>query len=183
MSRKITAVLFLPFVLSLAVESSVVVSAQEMREMPAAKCTGALAPLPAVLSGWANKADINAATQRTGLASAMLKPGQGATVALHPTRQVHYLSQPEKPGGSVASGGLVGFHIAEAGIYQVSLDSGAWLDVVKDGAMLISTAHAPGPACTGIRKTVQFELKPADYVMQISANANPHIAVMVSRVK
>jgi hypothetical protein len=183
MSRKIAAVVFLPVVVFLVTEASMAVSAQEMQEMPAAKCTGAPAPLPTALSGWANKSDVNAATEQGGLSSAVLTPGKGAMVTLHPTRQVHYLSQPEKPGGSVASGGLVSFHIAEAGIYQVSLDSGAWLDVVKDGAMLISTAHAPGPACTGIRKTVQFDLKPADYVLQISANADPHIAVMVSRVK
>src|ERR1700744_4943421 len=109
MSRKIAALFLIFFAVSLED-----VSAQEM---PAAKCA-VLAPLPAALSGWANKSDINAATAEGSLASAMLTPGKGASVALHPTRQVHYISQPEKPGGSVASGGLVGFHIAEAGIYQ-----------------------------------------------------------------
>ena len=44
------------------------------------------------------------------------------------------------------------------------------------------TAHAPGPACTGIRKTVQFPLQPGHYVLQISANADPTIAVMISTV-
>jgi hypothetical protein len=46
-----------------------------------------------------------------------------------------------------------------------------------------STAHAPGPPCTGIRKTVQFVLQPGGYVLQISANADPDIAVMISQVR
>ena len=37
--------------------------------------------------------------------------------------------------------------------------------------------------CTGIRKTVQFPLTPGHYVLQISANADPEIAVMVSLVR
>lgn len=147
-----------------------------------AKCTGAPAPLPAALSGWSSMTPLNAALDNAALGSAMLTPGKSSDVTLHPTRQVHYIAQPEKPGGSVASGGLVGIHLPEAGTWQVSLNSGAWLDVMKDGKMLVSTAHGPGPACTGIGKTVQFDLQATDYVLQISANADPHIAVMISKV-
>ena len=46
----------------------------------------------------------------------------------------------------------------------------------------MSGAHAPGPACSGIRKTVQFPLQPGRYVIQLSANGDPTIAMMVSRV-
>ena len=53
---------------------------------------------------------------------------------------------------------------------------------MRDGKSVLSTAHAPGPACTGIRKTVQFPLQPGKYVLQISANADPAIDVMVSQV-
>ncbi len=31
----------------------------------------------------------------------------------------------------------------------------------------MSGAHAPGPACSGIRKTVQFPLQPGRYVIQL----------------
>jgi hypothetical protein len=156
-------------------------SAQEM-EQQRPKCTGAPAPLPASLSGWSSKAPLTAASDEAGLSSVTLMAGKAAMIALHPTRQVHYLSQPEKPGGSVAHGGLARISITTAGTYQVSLNSGAWLDVLKDGKMLESTAHGPGPACTGIGKTVQFPLQPGQYVLQISANADPTIAVMVSKV-
>ena len=150
-------------------------------EMPAAKCTATVAP-PAALAGWSAMDKITAADKPTGLGTAALTLGRSASVTLLPTRQVAYGLQPEKPGGSVAHGGLLAVQIADAGTYQISLDSGAWIDLVRDGKALISTAHAPGPACTGIRKTVQFVLTPGRYLLQLSANAAPTIAVMVTKV-
>jgi hypothetical protein len=154
--------------------------AQEMQPRP--KCE-AVVPPPAALSGWTSKMALSSVIDGADIAAATLAPGKAATVALHPTRQVHYITQPEKPGGSVAHGGLVGIAIASAGTYQVNLNSGAWIDVLKDGKAVESTAHAPGPACTGIGKTVQFPLQPGRYILQISANADPDIAVMVSLVR
>ncbi len=153
--------------------------AQEM-QASAPKCTSVAAPPPA-LSGWTGKQDITAAAKEDALSSAALTVGRGANVTLHPTREVTYINQPDKPGGSVAHGGLLAVNIAGAGTYQINLSSGAWIDLVRDGKNVLSTAHAPGPACTGIRKTVQFPLEPGHYVLQISANADPTIAVMVSR--
>ena len=151
-------------------------------EMAVPSCTPMAAP-PATLSGWTVKAPITSADKPAGVAAAALTPGQGALVTLHPTRSVSYVTQPEKPGGSVASGGLLSVVIADTGTYQVSLSSGAWIDVLRDGKALISMAHSPGPACSGIRKTVQFALQPGSYVVQLSANAAPMIQVMVSKVQ
>jgi hypothetical protein len=147
---------------------------------PAPKCD-AMAPPPPALSGWSNKEDIAAAAKADGLSAASLTVNHAATVALRPTRDVSFVTQPDKPGGSVAHGGLLAVVIDKAGTYQINLSSGAWIDLVKDGKSVLSTAHAPGPACTGIRKTVQFPLEPGRYVLQISANADPTITVMVSR--
>jgi len=102
-------------------------------------------------------------------------------VSLRHTREVQYVVQPEKPGGSVAYGGLLMLDVKTAGTYQVNLSSGAWIDMLKDGAAVMSGAHAPGPACSGIRKTVQFPLQPGRHVIQLSANGDPTIAVLVSR--
>ncbi|HEX4272840.1 MAG TPA: hypothetical protein VHZ32_15725, partial [Rhizomicrobium sp.] len=60
--------------------------------------------------------------------------------------------------------------------------AGPWIDVLKDGAAVTSGVHGPGPACSGIRKTVQFPLQPGRYVIQISANAGDSVPVMVSLV-
>src|ERR1700743_2685124 len=153
--------------------------AQEMQARP--KCDAIVAP-PATLSGWTAKKDVTAADKAAGLMQASLTVDHGANVTLHPTGEVAYVTQPEKPGGKVAHGGLLAVSIAQAGTYQVNLSSGAWIDLLKDGAAVMSAAHAPGPACTGIGKTVQFPLQPGNYVLQISANADPAIQVMVSRV-
>jgi hypothetical protein len=177
MTRKIPIVVL--FVL--AVLPPGVVGAQEMSGMPAASCTKP-AELPAALAGWTAKTPLASATDASRMDAAMLAIGQGASVTLHPTREVHYVSQPEKPGGSVAHGGMVAVAISASGTYQVSLNSSAWVDVLKDGTAVISSAHAPGPACTGIRKTVRFSLTPGRYAIQLSANAAPTIAVMVSQV-
>jgi hypothetical protein len=153
--------------------------AQEMQAPP--KCASVAAPPPA-LSGWSSKQDLAAAAKEDSVASAALTVNHAAAVALHPTREVNFITQPDKPGGSVAHGGLLGVSIASAGTYQINLSSGAWIDLVRDGKSVLSTAHAPGPACTGIRKTVQFPLQQGRYVLQISANADPAIDVMVSQV-
>ncbi len=166
-------------ILTVALLASGAAGAQEMQAAP--KCTEMVAPPPA-LAGWTGKADITSASKADGLAQAALTIDHGANVTLHPTREVSYVTQPDKPGGSVASGGLLAVSIATAGTYQVNLGSGAWIDLLQNGKAVLSTAHAPGPACTGIRKTVQFPLQPGRYVLQLSANADPTIHVMVSRV-
>lgn len=155
-------------------------SAQEMQAAP--KCTEMVAPPPA-LAGWTSKTDVTSASKADGLAQAALTIDHGANVTLHPTREVSYVTQPDKPGGkSVSNGGLLLVAIATAGTYQINLSTGAWIDLLQDGKAVLSTAHAPGPACTGIRKTVQFPLQPGHYVLQLSGNADPAIQVMVSRV-
>lgn len=166
-------------ILGAALLASGAAGAQEMQAAP--KCTEMVAPPPA-LSGWTSKQDVKSALKADGLSQAALTIDHGANVSLHPTREVSYVTQPDKPGGSVASGGLLSVSIAAAGTYQVNLSSGAWIDLLQDGKPVLSTAHAPGPACTGIRKTVQFPLQPGRYVLQLSANADPVIQVMVSRV-
>jgi len=154
--------------------------AQEMQHAPA-NCPADAKPLPASLSAWTDKASLSAAGDAAGLNAAALMPGKAVTVSLRHTREVQYVVQPEKPGGSVAYGGLLMLDVKAAGTYQVNLSSGAWIDMLKDGAAVMSGAHAPGPACSGIRKTVQFPLQPGRYVIQLSANGDPTIAVLVSR--
>lgn len=156
-------------------------AAQEMQHAPA-NCPAGAKPLPPALAAWADKSSVDAASNAAGLNAAGLTPGKAATVSLRHTRDVQYVIQPEKPGGSVAYGGLLSLDVKRAATYQVNLNSGAWIDVLKDGAAVMSGAHAPGPACSGIRKTVQFPLQAGRYVIQLSANADPTIAVMVSAV-
>lgn len=168
-------------VAALAIFLSGAAEAQEMPQ-PAQSCAAMDTGLPAYLAGWQTKDSLTSATQASALDAATLPLAQGAIVTLHPTREVTYVTQPEKPGGSVAHGGMVAVSISQAGRYQVSLGSGAWIDMVRDGVFVISAAHAPGPKCSSIRKTVIFPLQPGRYVLQISANADPTLPVMVTLV-
>ncbi len=114
------------------------------------------------------------------LAGAMLTPGKGADVALLPTPDVVYPVRASRPGGSVSHGGLLGFAVTQAGTYRVAIGSGAWIEVVRDGQALVSTAHSPGPACTGVRKMVDFALTPGAYLLEIAGNGTPGLSVLVT---
>lgn len=162
-----TAIMFLPFA----------AQAQEMQ--PATACKEMDKSLPAELSAWTQKSDLASATRAAELGKARLVPGQAATVTLHHTPDVTYVAQPAKPGGSVSYGGLLDLNIKKAGTYRIGLSAGAWLDVVKNKKLLLSTAHGHGPDCSTLRKIVDFPLQAGHYVVQVSANADPAIAIMI----
>lgn len=144
-------------------------------------CTAPVKP-EGPLAAWENPVELAAAGRDRDLAAAKLPVGQAARVALLQTPEVRYALRPEKPGGSVSHGGMVAFSVAEAGTYRVALGSGAWVDIVADGKAAISTAHGHGPACTGIRKMVDFALEPGDYILQIAANGAPQANVLIARI-
>jgi hypothetical protein len=138
-------------------------------------CTAPVAPT-GVLAPWTSPTPLTAGAD--GAHAALLKAGQAAQIALLPTPAVTYPLQPEKPGGSVSHGGVMALEVAQAGNYRIALSSGAWLDVVgADGAQR-SVAHGHGPDCSGIRKMVDFALKPGHYTVQVSANGQDTIRVL-----
>ncbi|WP_129396493.1 homogentisate 1,2-dioxygenase [Methylovirgula ligni] len=136
--------------------------------------------MPQALSGWTSKTPLQSATKEADSAAATLKSGQAVQATLHHTREVAYVVEPDKPGGSVAYGGILAVQISKAGTYQFSLGSGAWIDVVSGASKIASTAHGHGPECSSIRKAVAFPLKPGHYIVQISANAAPTLDIMIS---
>lgn len=149
----------------------------QMADAPA--CPAPVAPT-GELAPWTSPVPLTAGAD--GAHAAPLRAGQAAQVALLPTPQVSYPLQPEKPGGSVSHGGLLALDVAQAGTYHIALSTGAWLDVVgADGAQR-STAHGHGPECSGIRKMVDFALKPGHYAIQISANGPAEIRVLAARL-
>lgn len=152
--------------------------ASEPMTPPAACPAGVVAP-PKAMAAWSSPTDLTAAKTEDGLAGAALKIGQAVKAELHPTRQVVYPVQPEKPGGSVASGGLFDLTISRKGVYRIAIGSAAWLDVLKGGEVMRSGAHGHGPDCTGIRKMVDFDLAPGRYTVQVSANPGSTLPILV----
>lgn len=148
-------------------------------EGPAAMCAATVVP-DGPLAAWARQTDMQAQGDPAKLAGASIKVGQAVRLALLPTPDVHFPVRPEKPGGSVSHGGLVGIYVAKAGKYRIALGSGAWIDLIGGGKPQVSIAHGHGPDCSGIRKMVDFDLKAERYTLQISANADPHISLLIA---
>ena len=140
------------------------------------------AGLPAHLAAWTSRSALPAATSAADVGKADLPVGKGVDAQLKRTGEVTFPVLPAKPGGSVSYGGLYEIRIVEPGDYQVSLGTGAWIEVVSGKTLVTSTAHAPGPACSSLKKTVVFPLKPGRYVLEITGNGEPTLPVMVTRV-
>jgi hypothetical protein len=155
--------------------------AQEAPAKSEAACSAMDKTLPADLAAWTAQTPLAAATGAATLGKATLVPGKAVTAELPQTPDVHFVTQPEKPGGTVSHGGMFELKIDKAGTYVIGLGSGAWIDVLKDGKPLVSTAHARGPDCSTLRKMVDFPLEPGRYVLQVSANADAKLPILLAR--
>jgi len=145
-------------------------------------CAAGPATMPPELAGWSSRRPIVAASNASGLRAATLGIGSAADAALKSTSEVSYVMRPEKPGGSVSYGCLFAFTVDQPGIYRVALGSGAWIDVLRGKNVVASTAHGHGPDCSGIRKMVDFPLTPGRYTLQIAANGEPAVSLMIARL-
>jgi len=125
--------------------------------------------------------ELRAATASPELEPARLMLGQPATVTLHPIGEVRFANPPAKRASASSYGGMLAVDVREAGTYQVSLSTGAWIDVLKDGAEVASTAHEHGAECSSSAKMVSFALQPGRHVIQLSGNKDDTIRVMVDR--
>jgi hypothetical protein len=142
-------------------------------------CTQWDANLPPSLSAWNQRSNIVSAAGAAELENAELVPGKAVTATLHPVGEVAYVTAPEKRSGAGAHGGLFRVRIAAPGNYRFALNAGAWIDVLKDGRPVVSSAHGRGAVCTTIQKMVEFPLERGDYVLQVSGNADPTLAILI----
>lgn len=175
MSKSFAFAFFLPLAVT-----SVPAMAQMTAQKNATVCPARPAPLPAELLSWQTPTAFAAATDEATAAGAGLVIGQATDLALAPTPSVKYALRPERPGGSVSSGGIAAFQVEKAGLYRVAIDSAAWLDVVSDGKSLVSVNHGHGPDCSTVRKMVDFKLDPGVYLLQVVGNGTPRIRVLVT---
>jgi hypothetical protein len=139
-------------------------------------------PIPTALGAWADRKPLTAATDKASLGKAVLAPGTAVDLALADTPVVTYVIRPSHPGGSVSHGGMLTLTVDSPGTYRVAIGSGAWLDLVKDGTSLESVGHGHGPACSGIRKMVDFALQPGDYVLQVAGNGDARLPLLIAKM-
>lgn len=157
-------------------------SPQAMPEMDHASvaCPSKAVPLPAGLEGWTRKRPVRAGA--TVKAATTLPLGTSVTATLLTTSALTYAVRPEKPGTSANSGGMFTFNVPASGRYRIALGAAAWIDVLSGTSPATSVAHSHGPDCTGIRKMVDFDLKPGRYLLQLAGNTAPTLSLMIVRV-
>lgn len=129
------------------------------------------APPPPAFAGWEKRAPL----------------ADGGTIAIGQSAALALVSAPRfaiAPGHAPATGTFgasLRFTVATAGTYRVAVGSAVWIDVVQAGVSLTSTAHDRGPACSPVRKIVDFRLAPGVYALQVSGSATPSVGVMIVR--
>lgn len=165
-----------------ALPGLVAAQARPMLAPPPAPCPTPAAALPPDLAAWTPGRSLAAATDRTSLVQAPLAIGKRVEGMLAATDTVRFVHPPAKPGDPLGKGGMFAFTVARGGTYRIALGTAAWIDVVKGARPLASVAHAHGPACTGVRKLVDFALKPGRYVLQIEGSKDAVAPVLVTRL-
>lgn len=168
-------------ILPIAIWVSSVAGAQATAQ--ASDCSTAKPALPPELAGWSRPTLRTAGRSTEAATRVALSLGEAAQLRLTPTPSVRYAVSPEKPGAPASHGGLVSFTVTRPGTYRVALGAAAWIDVIRDEKPATSVAHGHGPACSGIRKMVDFRLEPGRYLLQVAGAADPVIPVMVAALR
>lgn len=141
------------------------------------KCATMRVAIPPEFAGWSERIPVTAGgAPRT---APVLTVGRATDLTLLATEEFTPVVQPGKMADVHTSGGIAMFQVTHAGTYRVALGSGAWIEVIQARKSLTSTAHGHGPMCTGIRKIVDFRLKPGRYVLQLSGSPTPVIPVLI----
>ena len=131
--------------------------------------------IPRELPGWRTMTPVAA-----GPTPEPIRVGAGVRATLLPGAEVAYPVVPAKPGAAGTSGGVFAFEVARAGRYRVALGVGAWIDVAQGGRLLASVAHGHGPECSPVRKTVDFDLKPGRYLLEVAGSPVTALELMVA---
>jgi hypothetical protein len=122
------------------------------------------------------------APDRTKLASGSEQtapPSSAITLGLVAPQQAKLPSPPERAPKDGTFAGFTSIKAAKAGLYTVSLSSGAWVDLVQDGHFLKPVAFSGATDCDGIRKTMKYELSDKPFVLQISGARDNSLSISI----
>ena len=153
-----------------AILTSIAVAASVSAAPPANEGACPAAPvLPDDLADWSRDASgktIYAYGDDLGAGWSPLGAARTA-LPLHRFESLRYGVAPERKPDVHKFGGMIPIEVKQAGRLIVALDAGAWIDLVRDGAAVKSVTHGHGPACSGIRKMVEFDVTQGRYQLQI----------------
>jgi hypothetical protein len=138
------------------------------------QCPRDAEPVPAAFAQWARSRIIPA-----GDAAPSMAIGESVDLALVPQADVKLAAEPGRASAPGDFAAMVRLTVTRPAVYRLALGSRAWVDVVQDGRAIGSVAHGHGPACSGIRKIVDFDLKPGNYVIQITGSPDATARLMI----
>ena len=128
---------------------------------------------------WNRQHHLMTAASSAGLDGAVLRPGTTVRAILRRERAIDFVAPPGKPSRPGQFGGMFRVRIERPGAYRIMLDSKAWLDVLKDGVAIAPIGHGPGPACSRVRKSVDFQLSRGDHLLQLSASPSSKAVILI----
>ena len=107
-------------------------------------------------------------------------PSTGMTLALTTPADAKLPTPPERAPKDGTFAGFTRLTAApKAGIYTISLSSGAWVDVVQDGHLLKPKAFSGATDCDGIRKTMKYEISASPFVLQVSGARENSLSIAI----
>ena len=111
------------------------------------------------------------------------KDASDPVLKLKPQASVTYPIAPSgksKADAKEEFGGVLTFDgVAKPGVYQVTLSSRGWIDVVQGGAALSTVGHTGMKDCDAIRKSVRFEIGSGPFAVQLSGVPQDTIKIAV----
>jgi hypothetical protein len=114
----------------------------------------------------------------TGSEQAAL-PSSAITLGLVAPADAKLPTPPERAPKDGTFAGFTSVKTPKAGLYTISLSSGAWVDVVQDGHFLKPVAFSGATDCDGIRKTMKYELSAQPFVIQVSGARDNSLSIAI----
>lgn len=148
---------------------------------PAAAMADGCPPEPVVADPWLTwnspaKVDAGHGVQD----AAPIPLARAFDAALHPIAHVRFAAAPGKPLLAKSHGGVFRLNLAWAAHVGIALSGPAWVDVVQGATPVASVAHGHGAPCSGIAKTVWFDLAEGAYTVQLANAPDAAIRIMAA---
>lgn len=106
-------------------------------------------------------------------------PASAITLGLVAPQEAKLPTPPERAPKDGTFAGFTSIKAAKAGLYTISLSSGAWVDLVQDGHFLKPVAFSGATDCDGIRKTMKYELSDKPFVLQVSGAKDNSLSISI----
>ena len=105
--------------------------------------------------------------------------GKMVKLSLLPSNITNFITPPGRKPAAESYSGLIKLNIKHSGAYRIASNMPLWIDVIKNDNVVAASGHQHGPACSGIRKMVDFQLGEGVYFLQLSGNATADAGIMV----